>query len=178
MDSYIKKTIKITLITCLIATLILLILSYFFALGKANESSMANTLKSGDIALIIKKVGILNTEPKRGDIISFESPVFKSFYNVKRVIGIPGDEIRIESGKVYLNGEELKEDYIRGRRTVLEKNQENHWIVPEGKVFVLGDNRERGGSMDSRSYGFIDIDDIEGYVIAILYPRERMGFVR
>lgn len=178
MEHQKRNIIKITLMFVLVLTAILLVLSYFFSLGKVNGSSMANTLKAGDLAFVINNRDAFRNKPERGDIISFESPVFDGFYDVKRVIGIPGDEIKIESGKVYLNGEELKEDYIKGIRTVLEKNQESHWVVPEGKVFVLGDNREKGASMDSRSYGFIDIGDIEGYVKAILYPEDRMGLLK
>jgi len=173
-----KKISKLYLFAFILGTTIPLVLSCFFTIGRANGTSMSYTIQNGDITLQLKNLDILNIEPKRGDIINFKSPVFENINFVKRVIGIEGDEIKIESGKVYLNGEELEEDYIRGRRTVLQKNQESHWIVPEGKVFVLGDNREKGGSMDSRSYGFIDIDDINGYIIGILYPRDRMGFVK
>ena len=173
-----KRIFKSYLFVLILIISTSLFLSCFFTISRGNGISMSHALENGDITLELKNLRILNIEPERGDIISFKSPVFEKLSFVKRVIGIPGDQIRIEGGRVYLNGQELKEDYIRGMRTVVEKNQKSHWIVPEGKVFVLGDNRERGGSMDSRSFGFVDIDDIKGYIIAILYPRERRRFVK
>lgn len=143
-----KRLPKLYLLAFVLGISIPLILSYFFTIGRANGISMSYTIQNGDITLQLKNLDIPNIEPSRGDIINFKSPVFENVNFAKRVIGIPGDEIRIDSGKVYLNGEELKEDYIRGRRTVLYNTHESHWIVPEGHVFVLGDNREKGGSMD------------------------------
>ena len=121
---------------------------------------------------------IFINKPKRNSIITFRSPFNPKYGFGKRVVGLPGDEILIESGIVYLNGEELDEYYI-DETTKTHTERYTEWIVPEGHVFVLGDNRQVGGSSDSRSYGFIPQSDITGYVIFIIYPdSERWGFIK
>lgn len=91
---------------------------------------------------------------------------------IKRVIGLPGDHIQIENGNVYINGELLNEEYLRE-----EVKTTNHIFseltVPEGYVFVMGDNR--GGSMDSRELGCIPISKVESKVALRFFPFDRFG---
>ena len=107
-----------------------------------------------------------------------QSLIEKFFYNVvefnkvsyiKRVIALPGEHIQIKDGKVYINGEELQEDYLpKGTQTHSSGGQFIDLIVPEGTVFVMGDNR--GNSGDSRMFGCIPYDKIEGKVVLRFWP--------
>lgn len=96
---------------------------------------------------------------------------------IKRVIGLPGDHIEIKYGKVYINGEEYKEDYIsQALKTDMALGGEFYdIIVPEGHVYVLGDNRI--ASVDSRRFGCIPISKIEGKVVVRWWPMEKIGIV-
>lgn len=93
---------------------------------------------------------------------------------IKRVIAIEGDHIKIEDGKVYLNGEELEETYLRDGITT-ESSLFTDITVPEGYVFVMGDNRPH--STDSRSFGCIPVEKIESKVWIRFWPLNKFGKV-
>ena len=93
---------------------------------------------------------------------------------IKRVIGIEGDHIKIENGKVYLNGAELEEPYLRDGITT-ESSLFTDITVPEGYVFVMGDNRPH--STDSRSFGCIPVEKIESKVWIRFWPLNKFGKV-
>jgi len=93
---------------------------------------------------------------------------------IRRVIGVAGDHIKIEEGKLYLNGEELQEDYVaEGAVTISDRYTDI--TVPEGYVFVMGDNREH--STDSRSFGCIPVEKIESKVWIRFWPLNKFGKV-
>lgn len=93
---------------------------------------------------------------------------------IKRVIGLPGDHIEIKDGKVYLNGEEFYEGYLEdGVETTSLEGVFTDIVVPEGTVFVMGDNREH--SADSRRFGCIPMDKLEGTVSIRIWPLNRLG---
>lgn len=111
--------------------------------------------------------------------------VAKFFFNVvefgktsyiKRVIALPGEHLQIKDGKVYINGEELQEDYLlEGTETNAQGGQFIDIIVPEGTVFAMGDNR--GNSGDSRIFGCIPYDKIEGKVVLRFWPLNKFGTI-
>lgn len=179
MDEIKKPKLKPVLIILIILYLLIGIFYFVFSHGKVVGRSMYPTLDTGDMVLGIRYSKYNKPRLKRGDVIVFKSPFNSKERLGKRIIGIPGDEILIEEGKVYLNGEELEEEYIREDSITRSEWHTNHWIVPEGKVFVMGDNRQKGGSSDSRSYGFIDKSDIKNRYVFIYYPfSERWGFIK
>ena len=99
---------------------------------------------------------------------------FSKISYIKRVIGIAGDHIKIEDGKVYLNGEELDEPYLRdGIET--ESDLFTDITVPEGYIFVMGDNRSH--STDSRSFGCIPVEKVESKVLIRFWPLNKFGKV-
>ena len=121
-------------------------------------------------------VAIYDYEPK-GILGKFSYYVleFNKTSYIKRVIGVAGDHIKIESGKVYLNGQELNEPYLRdGIKT--EQKVFTDIIVPENCVFVMGDNRPQ--SMDSRSFGCIPLEKIESKVWIRFWPLNKFGKVK
>lgn len=98
--------------------------------------------------------------PGRGDVIVFESPV-RNQQLVKRVIGLPGDKVRIREGRVYVNGEELDEPYAQGPTECLQTC--DAVFIPAGDYFVLGDNRAE--SVDSRQGWTVARSDVVGKVL-------------
>ena len=118
-------------------------------------------------------VAIYEYEPK-GIIKKFVYYVIEANKTsfIKRVIGIAGDHIKIEDGKVYLNGEELKEDYLAKGVSTLPGNYSDI-TVPEGYVFVMGDNRQH--STDSRVFGCIPLEKVESKVVLRFWPLSKFG---
>lgn len=127
-----------------------------------DDNTVKKTLAKGD-TLILDKVAKI----KRGDIIVFDKHGEKNL--VKRVIAVAGDTVTIKNGKVYLNGEELVEDYTMGSTYAYGgpsyDETEITIVVESGHVYCLGDNREN--SLDSRSIGTISLDDVIGKCILI-----------
>lgn len=96
---------------------------------------------------------------------------------IKRVIGLPGEHVQIKDGKVYINGEELEENYLS--ENVVTESTDGAFtdlVVPEGTVFVMGDNR--GASSDSRRFGCIPYDKIESKVCLRFWPLSRFGVIK
>ena len=94
---------------------------------------------------------------------------------IKRVIGLPGEHIKIQDGKVYVNEEELKEDYLQNTVKTESTGAFSDLIVPEGCIFVMGDNRS--GSDDSRKFGCIPLEKLEGIVWIRFWPFNLFGKV-
>ena len=109
--------------------------------------------------------------PQRGDIVVFTQPLPPYRDLVKRVIAVPGDTVEIERGRVYLNGNPLQEGYVRALPTYSVPRQE----VPEGKYFVLGDNRSN--SSDSHIWGLVPEANIIGRVWLSYWPPGRWGLI-
>lgn len=96
---------------------------------------------------------------------------------IKRVIALPGEHLEIKDGKVYINGEELEEGYLQ--ENVTTESMEGAFfdiVVPEGTIFVMGDNRS--GSSDSRMFGCIPYEKIEGKVCLRFWPLNRFGIIK
>jgi signal peptidase I len=114
-------------------------------------------------------------QPERGDIIVFNPPTPSVKPYVKRVIGLPGETITFRNGYVYVDGERLDEEYIDGPITGCERPQHRYCevTVPEGHIFVLGDNRDN--SSDSRYFGVVSIDAIIGEAVFTNWPLDAIG---
>ena len=158
------------------ASLVLvLVFSFVFRIIQVDGSSMVPTLTNGD-KLIVWGAGYT---PERGDVVIVDSYTTYGKPLVKRVIAKGGDTISIdyETGTVTVNGEVLQEDYI-AEPTYLGYDVEFPYTVPEGTVFVMGDNRNQ--SLDSRSsyIGCIDEQDILGKVLVCFLPFADFGVVK
>ena len=119
--------------------------------------------------------------PERGDIVVFDPPVDSDQPYIKRVIGLPGEEVTIEGGAVHVNGERLDEAYLKdpnsgkASRTPCGRRDVCRVTVEAGQVFVLGDNRS--GSSDSREFGPVDVDGIVGKAWFSYWPLGAIGLV-
>lgn len=136
---------------------------------RVDGSSMEPTLHSGEFVIVNKiayKIGL----PKRGDIIVFHFPRDPEQEYIKRVIGLPGDQVSINDGKLYVNNQAIDEPYIAARPAY-----PGNWEVPEGQLFVLGDNRNN--SSDSHNWGTVPIDYVIGRAIFVYWPPEQWGII-
>ncbi|MCD8083728.1 MAG: signal peptidase I [Clostridiales bacterium] len=111
--------------------------SCIIANSEVPSGSMENTIMTGD-RVIGSRLSYLFSDPERGDIVIFHFPDNESIYYVKRVIGLPGETVDIVNGKVFVDGDELEEDYIR---EPMIPDVPMHFEVPDGCYFMLGDNR-------------------------------------
>ena len=152
------------------AIIIAFITTHFIIINaQVPTGSMKNTIMEGD-RLIGFRLSYMFSEPERGDIVIFKYPDDETQTYVKRVIGTPGDIIQIISGKVYVNGEELEEDYLREDMAITTKQET--YVVPEGHYFMMGDNRNN--SLDSRYWTntYVAKDKILAKVIFRYYDGE------
>ena len=120
--------------------------------------------------LFVSQLSYKFGEPSYSDVIVFDAPATSSRILIKRIIGLAGDEIKIEEGKVYRNGELLKEEYAEAYTPGVFEG-----VVPEGHVFVMGDNRDN--SLDSRfsEVGYVHEEQIIGKATVRIFPLNKMG---
>jgi len=124
--------------------------------------SMRPTLDNGEYVLV-NKMAFRSSLPEYGDIIVFHFPVDPNQDFIKRVIGLPGDDIFVRNGKVIVNDYSLEEPYIAASPLYT-----GHWTVPEGQLFVLGDNRNN--SSDSHSWGPVPMENVVGKAVLVYWP--------
>lgn len=169
-----KKSVWREYAEALIIALILAIVIRTFVVQafKIPSESMLNTLQVGDHLLASKfayglKIPFTDTyfykggDPQRDDIIIFKYPNDPSVDYIKRIVGVPGDVIEVRDKQLYRNGQPVKESFIRhSDPDSIEPLRDNYApvTVPEGKYFVMGDNRDN--SLDSRFWGFVDREAI------------------
>src|SRR5690554_705973 len=143
------KAVAVALVLAIVIRL------FLFAPIVVDGQSMWPTLEHND-RMIVNKIGYTIGEPDRFDIVVFHAPENKDY--IKRVIGLPGDTLYYKNDVLYINGEKVKEPYIEQYKEIVQKKPftENFHLrdvtgfekIPEGHVFVLGDNRQH--SKDSR----------------------------
>ena len=134
------------------------------------SASMVPTLKYGDRVLVNKFIYRF-TEPQRGDIIVFKSVEGDGQDLIKRVVGVPGDEIAVRGGTLFVNGEPQKEPYVNKKYP--DKSFYAPTTVPKDHVFAMGDNR--ANSQDSRVFGPVPEKNIEGEAFLRFWPPDRIG---
>lgn len=186
----IREYVEAIVIAVLLA---LFIRTFVVQAFKIPSGSMLSTLQIGDHLLVNKfiyglKIPFSGTllmpfkTPGRGDIIVFRYPEDRTIDYIKRVVAIPGDKIEIKDKKVYINGVATEEEYAqfsdnniipinlrdpRIYKTGPNKDNFKPLTIPEGKWFVMGDNRDN--SYDSRFWGFVDRDDVLGKAMIIYW---------
>lgn len=194
-ESLLKEWGKFIVYIIMVFSIGILLNSEVYAISIVDGPSMENTLINGE-KLYVDKVTYHFTQPKKGDIIIFlqnetnlncvdkiESVIKDIAMNitgktrmnrlVKRVIGVPGDKIDIKNGEVYVNNKIIEESYIKNKTFKGLALIDYPIVVPEGKLFVMGDNREE--SRDSRSFGLVDIKSVEGKAVFRIWPLNKIG---
>jgi len=161
----------------IIAIAVALLIMQFIKPTIVKEHSMEPTLYENNY-IFLSKQQYRFSDIKQGQIIVFHSDIETETGDekllIKRVVAIPGDSLTITNGAVFLNGKLLLEDYIKEQYTM---GYLEDVVVPENKVFVMGDNRQN--SMDSRDpkVGLIDNDKIVGMAFFRVFPFDKFGFL-
>ena len=169
----------------LIAFGIAVIIRYFlFTPIVVDGDSMMPTLEDGD-RMIVNKIGYRIGDPKRFDIVVFHAPEGKDY--IKRVIGLPGDYIEYKDDQLYINGKPYDEPYLDQYKSELTEGTLTQdftlqdvdptlEVIPEGYVFVMGDNRRY--SKDSRHIGIVSEDKIIGSTSIVFWPFDEIKIVK
>jgi signal peptidase I len=140
---------------------------------KVEGTSMLPGLQDQERIFINKFVYRLESV-SRGDVVVFRYPRDPAKSYIKRVIGVPGDRIRIERGRVYVNGRRLSEDYVP--RDFVDPHSYPEFVVPDHSYYVLGDHRSM--SNDSREFGPVDESFIYGKAVFVYWPVDKLGVLR
>jgi len=151
----------------ILETVILAVVLYFginaiSARVRVDGLSMNPTLQNGEYVLV-NRLAYKTGEPQRGDIIVFSFPLDQKQDLIKRIIGLPGETITVRNGEVLINGEKLEEPYI-----AQSPIYSGEWTVPDGQLFVLGDNRN--DSKDSHQWNYLPVENIIGKALLIYWP--------
>jgi signal peptidase I len=155
--------------TLVLSALLFLGINAVSARIRVDGYSMEPTLHSGEF-VVVNKLAYKWGQPGYGDVIVFRYPYDPQQEFIKRVIGLPGDQIRIEDGIVYVNGIAQQEDYIAAPPAY-----QNNVTVPGDSYFVLGDNRNN--SSDSHSWGPVPKDYVVGKALFVYWPPENWGTI-
>lgn len=167
MSDFVKSLIKDIIVAAILAAVVI----SFVRPTIVKQTSMQDTLNPNDYIIMYRRAYSGDKEPKRGDIVIFKSELQdengKNKLLIKRVIGLPGDKITINDGKVYINDKEYDESYLKDGYTT---GSMNNFRVPKGEYFVMGDNRVV--SIDSRysEVGCVKKDAIKGRAVLRLFP--------
>jgi len=129
---------------------------------RVKGESMVPNFADGEL-LLTEKVSYYFHGPQRGDVIVFRAPGLRNVDFIKRVIGLPGETVEVKEGSVFINGNQLRENYIKSQT---EGNL--NLVIGKDEYLVLGDNR--GASSDSRSFGPIKKDSIRGRAWLVYWP--------
>ncbi|RME42292.1 MAG: signal peptidase I [Caldilineae bacterium] len=165
-----REVVETIVLALVMVFLIQLVIRNF----RVEGHSMAPNLQNGQYLVVDKlsyKLPFGIRPPQRGDVIVFVPPHQPDRDFVKRIIGLPGETVEIRRGQVYINGEPLPNTF--GAR--LDRSAMPPTVVPEGSLFVLGDNRPN--SNDSRNWGMLDMNHVVGRVWLSYWPPERWGLI-
>ncbi|MFW0861474.1 MAG: signal peptidase I [Dethiobacter sp.] len=167
-----KKEVWEWIKSVLVAVILALIIrAFLIEVFLVQGQSMLPTLRDRE-RLVVSKIQYYFRQPLPGEIVVFKATDQRDF--IKRVIAIVGDEVRIEPEGVYVNGELIEEPYILQRA----REPFGPVLIPDGSVFVMGDNRNN--SMDSRhpSVGLVSLDQIKGKAMVVFWPLESKRIVQ
>lgn len=176
-NGFLKEWMKDIIIAVIVAAVVM----QFIKPTIVKESSMEPNFYEDDYLFVSKQsYGLFRGTPKIGDVVIFKSNIDEGDTGrkkllIKRVIGTPGDKISVHDGKVYVNDEQIADNYTKDKDT---NGEVKDLIVPKDKYFVLGDNRTV--SVDSRyaDVGFVAKKELVGKVVFRLLPFKRFGTIK
>lgn len=149
---------------------IILIRTFIVTPVRVNGTSMYSTLKDGEI-MILNKINYWFNDIKRFDIVVVETENNKI---IKRVIGLPGETLKYEDNILYIDGQEVKEPYLKEKTEDFNISKLDYKKIPQDCYFVMGDNRDN--SNDSRIIGCVKRDQIKGKTSLVIFPFKNAGY--
>jgi len=174
--SVLKEIFGFLIYVAVVVGITFLIITFVGQRTYVSGSSMENTLSDGD-NLIVDKITYRFTDPQRYDIIVFPFQYEEKVYYIKRIIGLPGETIRIQDGDIYVDGEILEESY--GREVMRSSGiAEDPIVLGEDEYFVLGDNRNYSTDSRDPSVGLIKRDHIIGRAWMRVWPLNEIGVLK
>ena len=150
-----------------------MIITFLYQPVRVEGTSMLPELRDQD-RLFINKFAYRFESISRGDVVVFHYPRDPEKSYIKRVIALPGDSLRIDDGRVYVNGRQVDESYVPKRYRDVRSMPEI--VIPQGDYFVMGDHRSI--SSDSRDFGPVDRELIYGKAAFIYWPADNIGVIR
>ena len=176
MKSIVKDVVSLCLYLAIILGCTYLAVNYVAQRTAVEGSSMQPTLYDGD-NIIVDKLTYQYREPRRSDIIVFPYRYERDTYYVKRIIGLPGEKVRIDThGTIFINDEALDEHY--GTETIRQPgNAFTPRILGKDEYFVLGDNRNDSTDSRDASVGLVRRADIIGRALLRIYPFTSIGII-
>lgn len=161
-----------------IASIFLVFYLFIIQPNQVKGASMENTFHSGEY-IFTSKVAYKFGPIKKGDVVIFKSPKNNDIELIKRIIALPGDTVLIQNEEVFVNNQKIQEDYIKTPTNLIPGGavvEGSPVIVPEGSMFVMGDNR--GASSDSREFGPVPETLLIGQVVYRYFPFDTMGAIK
>ncbi|MCI8327006.1 MAG: signal peptidase I [Lachnospiraceae bacterium] len=172
-----KEILSFIIYFAVVIVAMLLVIRFVGQRTEVSGHSMENTLSDGD-NLIVDKISYRFHDPERYDIIIFPYQYEDKTYYIKRIIGLPGEKVRIDdAGNIYVNGELIEESY--GKETIKDPGIARDEIkLGKGEYFVLGDNRNNSSDSRDPSVGIIHREDMIGRAWLRIYPFDSFGFIK
>ena len=170
---FLSGVIEMVITVAVALAVALLLRTFVFEVYEVPTGSMLETIQEGD-RLVGEKVTYRYSEPKQGDIVTFSNPDGSDTTLIKRVIATGGQTVNLVDGVVYVDGVALDEPYTLGKASypldysLTGVTMSYPYTVPEGSVWVMGDNRTN--SLDSRYFGAVSVDDITSRAVFIFWP--------
>ncbi len=156
--------------TILLSALLFFGINAVSARIRVDGFSMEPSLHNGEF-VIVNKLAYKFGGPERGDVIVFRYPRDPEQEYIKRVIGLPGDTVRVSGGEVYVNNQVIDEPYIAA-----SPRYQSQWSIPENSLFVLGDNRNN--SSDSHNWGPVPMEHVIGKALFVYWPPDQWGVIQ
>ena len=154
-----------------------LVYLFLFQPHQVKGNSMHPSFEDGQY-ILTDKISYRFSEPQRGDVVVFKAPKNEKLEYIKRIIGLPGEKVKISNGNVMINDELLNEDYLQSSLTTsagayLMEGETGY--LADGEYFVMGDNRNH--SSDSRDWGFVPVENIMGKTFFRYWPLTQFGVI-
>ncbi len=163
----------------IVVVMAIMVMIYLFVMSpqEIKGASMEPSFVNGEY-ILTNKILFKLRDPERGDVVIFKSPSNPEIDYIKRIIGLPADTVSLKNNVIYVNDTKVEEPYLAAGISIfggsyLRENQEV--IIPEGKYFVMGDNRPH--SADSREFGPIPKEDFIGKAFLRYWPFTKLGLV-
>jgi signal peptidase I len=153
--------------TLVLSVILFLGINAISARIRVDGSSMEPSLQSGEF-VIVNRLAYKLGDPEYGDVVVFHFPGDPGQEYIKRIIGLPGDSVRILDGTVYVNEQALQEPYIAAN-----PRYQGNWDIPPNHLFVLGDNRNN--SSDSHNWGAVPMENVIGEAFFVYWPPTDWG---